>query len=119
VVGVKAKTLKAHYDSRKEWRADPKGYFLIKVFYSKGYFGARFCTYDSVPQYDIVGTDAEAIVQTIVREGLVSSLQHAAYLGHEIHKAETAFRLRLNYVQDSPLDYSKKTKKKESDNLPE
>ena len=62
---------------------------------------------------DVVGTDAEAIAQTIVREGFVSSLQHAAYLGHELHKAEVALKLRLNFVQDSELDFSKKTMKKE------
>jgi len=111
--------IKGQYHSLKEWKKDPKGYFIIKVFYTKGYFGARFHTYDSVPHLDIIGTDAESIVQTIVREKLVTSLQHAAYLGHELYKAETALKHHLNFVQDSPLDFSKKTKKKESDNLPE
>jgi hypothetical protein len=119
VTGVKVKTIKAHYTSLKEWRKDLKGYFVIKVFYDKGYFGARYHTYDAVPHFDIIGNDAEAIVQTIVREKLVSSLQHAAYLGHELHKAEIALYFRLNFVQDSPLNFTRKTKKKESDNLPE
>lgn len=120
VVGVKrVERVKAKYESLREWRMDPRGYFIIKVFYEKKYFGARFCTPDGVPKMDIVGTDAEEIVQTIVREKLVTSLQHAAYLGHELHKAEVALRFRLNFVQDSDLVFSKKTKKKESDNLPE
>ena len=119
VVGVKVKKIRAHYTSLKEWKKDPRGYFIIKVFYDRGYFGARYHAYDAVPHFDIIGNDAEAIVQTIVREKLVSSLQHAAYLGHELHKAEMALRLRLNFVQDSPLDFSKKTRKKESNNLPE
>ena len=106
--------LEPHYDSIKEWVKDPKGYFVIKVFYDKKEFGARFFTYGNVPQLDIVGTDAEQIVQTIVREGLVTSLQHAAYLGMELHKAEVALKLGLNFVQCDPLDYSKKTSKKES-----
>ena len=119
VVGVKVEKVKASYHSLKEWRKDPKGYFIIKVFYDKGYFGARYHTYDAVPRLDIIGTDAESIMQTIVREKLVTTLQHAAYLGHELYKAEVALKLRLNFVQDTPLDFSKKTKKKESDNLPE
>jgi hypothetical protein len=119
VVGKKVKRIKASYFSLKEWKKDPKGYFIIKVFYDKGYFGARYHTYDAVPHLDIVGTNAEAIVQTLVREKLITSLQHAAYLGHELHKAETALAHRLNFVQDTPLDFSRKTKKKESDNLPE
>lgn len=119
VVGVKPRMVKASYHSHKEWRMDPKGYVIIKVFYVKKYFGARFCTPDGTPRVDVIGTDAEEIVQTLVREGLVSSLQHAAYLGHELHKAEVALKFHLNFVQDSELDFSRKTKKKESDNLPE
>ena len=119
VVGVKPRTVNASYHSHKEWRMDPKGYVIIKVFYQKKYFGARFCTPDGTPRVDVIGTDAEEIVQTLVREGLVSSLQHAAYLGHELHKAEVALRFLLNFVQDSELDFSRKTKKKESNNLPE
>ena len=115
----KTQEIPAVYDTRKEWCQDPKGYLVIKVFYDEGRFGARFHTNDHVPKYDIVGGDAESIVQTIVREGLVSSLQHAAYLGHELYKAEVALKLRLNFVQDSPLDFSRKTSKRVSDNLPE
>lgn len=111
------KRIEASYDSRSEWRQDPAGYFIIKVFYDDGYFGARFCTNDHVPKMDIVGKDAEAIVQTIVREKLVTSLQHAAYLGHELHKAEVALALKLEFVQDKELDFSKRTTKKESSNV--
>jgi hypothetical protein len=119
VVGARPKRIRAAYDSRRDWCKDPKGYFIIKVFYARKLLGARYCTYDHVPRYDVLGKDAESIVQTIVRNGLATSLQHAAYLGHELHKAETALKLRLNFVQDSPLDHSKRTKKRESDNLPE
>jgi len=119
VIGCKPKIIKASYDTKRDWCMDPKGYFIIKVFYTKGLLGARFCTNDNVPRYDIIGKDAESIAQTIVRRKLVSLQQHAAYLGHELQKAEVALKLHINFVQDSPLDFSKKTKKKESDNLPE
>lgn len=109
----------AHYESKKEWKADPKGYFLIKVFYRDGRIGARYCTYDNIAHTDILGDNAEDVMQTIIREGLVTSLQHAAYLGHELHKAEVALNLGLEFIQCSPLDYGKKTSKEESDNLPE
>ncbi len=119
VVGVKPQQVKATYSSRLEWKMDPVGYVIIKVFYTKKHFGARFHTPDGIPRIDVLGTDAEEIAQTLVREKCVSSLQHAAYLGHELHKAEMALQFHLNFVQDSELDFSKKTKKKESDNLPE
>lgn len=109
----------AHYDSRKEWQSDPKGYFIIKVFYEKGEIGLRYYNYDHEPLQDIYGTVAEAIVQTAVREGLLSSLQHAAYLGHELHKAEVALREHLEFIQDKPLDFSREATGPESRNVPE
>ena len=41
---------------------------------------------------------------TILREGLVGSLMHAAYLGSELQKAEVFIRyMNGNYIQDEPL----------------
>ena len=40
------------------------------------------------------------IINTVVREKLVSSLQHAGDLGIELYKAELALRYRRKYVQD-------------------
>ena len=97
------RAIKASYDSRKEWRRDPKGYFLIKLFPKKGEIGVRHLNYDREPLLDVYGRDAESIVQTIIREGLISSLQHAAYLGQELQKAETALKLGFSYTQDDPL----------------
>ncbi len=97
--------ISASYDSKREWRADPKGYFLIKPFPEKGKIGVRYMTYKKEPLLDIYGADAESIIQTIIREGLVSSLQHAAYLGHELQKAETALKLGLEFVQDDELRF--------------
>ncbi len=118
-IGVKAKKIASHYNSRKEFRLDPAGYFILKVFYTKELIGARFCSNDHIPKYDFVGKNAEEIYATIVRMKITHNMMHLAYIGHELHKAEVAMKLHLNFVQDSPLDYSKKTKKKESDNLPE
>ncbi len=118
-VGVKPKKIVAYHDSRKEFRLDPAGYFILKVFYTKHQIGARFCNNDHVPKYDFVGKHAEEIYATIVRTKITNDAMHLAYIGHELHKAEVAMKLHLNFVQDSPLDYSMKTKKKESNNLPE
>ncbi|MEW5936851.1 MAG: DUF4346 domain-containing protein [Candidatus Thermoplasmatota archaeon] len=49
------------------------------------------------------GRDAEALCHTIVREELVSRLDHAAYLGCELQKAEIALRKGLKYEQDELL----------------
>ncbi|MEF8873839.1 MAG: DUF4346 domain-containing protein [Candidatus Thermoplasmatota archaeon] len=52
----------------------------------------------------ITGRSAKAICDTLVREGLISRLDHAAYLGRELQKAEIALKNGLDYVQCEPLD---------------
>jgi hypothetical protein len=96
----------ARYDSRKEWKPDPKGYFLIKIFPKKQEIGLRHMSYDRKPLLDIFGKDAETIAQTAVREGLVTTLPHAAYLGYELQRAETALKLRKEYIQDKPVEFA-------------
>ena len=49
------------------------------------------------------GENARDLVNTLVDLGLVRRLDHAAYLGRELQKAETALRLGRDYVQDEPL----------------
>jgi len=51
----------------------------------------------------IVGRNAKEVLDTILRLGLVSSLEHAAYLGRELAKAEIALSLKKSYEQDEPL----------------
>ncbi len=48
------------------------------------------------------------VFNTIIRENLISSLQHAADLGAELQKAEIALKHGIRYVQDDPLDFSVK-----------
>ena len=96
--GSPTRRIHASYVSAKEWAMDPAGYHIIKVFYDRHEIGVRFFTNDHAPVAEISGQDAESVMQTIVREKMVSSLQHAAYLGHELHKAEVALKLRLNFV---------------------
>ena len=105
------KKIQASYDTYKEWKQDPSGYFLIKINYETQEISAGFCTNDNVLRIEISGKNAEELYNTIIREELVSSLQHAAYLGLELQKAEFALKLTLKYVQDSPLDLSTLTNK--------
>jgi tetrahydromethanopterin S-methyltransferase subunit A len=49
------------------------------------------------------GANAEILYRTIVGNGLVTLLDHAAYLGYELGKAETALKNNVKYEQDKPL----------------
>lgn len=48
----------------------------------------------------IEGSDAEELCHTILREELISRLDHAAYLGRELQKAEIALKNNLPYEQE-------------------
>ncbi len=51
----------------------------------------------------VFGKNARDLVNTLVDLGLVGKLDHAAYLGRELQKAETALHLGRDYVQDEPI----------------
>jgi dihydropteroate synthase-like protein len=51
----------------------------------------------------IKGKTAEGVYDKIMQLGLVTRLDHAAYLGSELAKAEVALRTGKEYIQDSPL----------------
>lgn len=106
------------YRSGNDWEMDPKGYFLIKVFYSKGVIGARHYPVHGKPaDHEFTGDDSYEIVLHILKAGLVTKKHHAAYLGHELHKAQTALRLGIEYVQDERLDFTKKYTTDPSENV--
>jgi tetrahydromethanopterin S-methyltransferase subunit A len=44
--------------------------------------------------------NARALYKTIITNGWISELSHAAYLGKELAKAELSLRHGLKYVQD-------------------
>ena len=101
----------AKYDRIKDWVMDPKGYFLIKIDREKNLIRAGYCIFskpDNDPIHDMVtevtGKTAIEIVNTLIKKKFVSSLQHAADLGIELHKAELALKHKLEYIQDKDLE---------------
>jgi dihydropteroate synthase-like protein len=51
----------------------------------------------------VAGQKAAEVLNTLIDLGLVSTLDHAGYLGRELQKAELALTLGRSYVQDEPL----------------
>jgi tetrahydromethanopterin S-methyltransferase subunit A len=85
------------------WTFDPVGYFLVFVDRAARTLRAEQYTQGHQLVRIVEGSSAEAICHTIDRLGQVTLLAHAAYLGRELAKAETALRLGLDYDQDRPL----------------
>jgi dihydropteroate synthase-like protein len=55
------------------------------------------------PQIVVKGKTAKAVLDEILKKGLISRLEHATYLGSELEKAEIASKVGKNYIQDFPL----------------
>ena len=104
------KRISARYDKIKDWVMDPKGYFLIAVDKEKKLLRIGYCKFSKLgnpPVNDLVaeitGKTAIEIVNTLIRENYISSLQHAADMGIELSKAELALKYNLKYIQDKDL----------------
>ncbi len=78
---------------------DPAGYFKIALDTERMLILAKHYSYDKELLRIIEGPDAESICQTIIKYGWVSALNHAAYLGQELAKAEIAMKNGFEYVQ--------------------
>ena len=105
------KRLIAKYHKIKDWKMDPKGYFLIKIDKKKKIIQVGYCKFTRLgnsPINDMVavikGKTAIEIVNTLIREKFISTLQHAADMGIELHKAELSLKYGFNYIQDKDLN---------------
>ena len=108
------KTINARYDRIKDWKMDPKGYFLISIDNKESLIKVGYCKFtksDNPPVHDMValvqGKTAIKIVNTLIRESYISTLQHAADMGIELNKAEMALKCGYKYIQDKDLNIDK------------
>ena len=104
------KRIVAKYHKIKDWKMDPKGYFLIEVDKKKKVIQVGYCKFirlGNSPINDMVavvkGKTSIEIVNTLIREKFISTLQHAADMGIELHKAELSLRYGFKYIQDKDL----------------
>ncbi|MPZ14239.1 MAG: DUF4346 domain-containing protein [Chloroflexi bacterium] len=82
---------------------DPNGFFVIQVDRGRAQLLIEHYSVDRALMHRIVGSDAESLCTALVEWGLVSRLEHAAYLGRELVKAELALRQGIRYRQDEPF----------------
>jgi len=101
----------AKYNKIKDWVMDPKGYFLIKIDRPGQLIRVGYCIFEKLgndPIHDMVaevtGKNSIEIVNTLIHKKFISSLQHAADMGIELHKAEIALKNELKYTQDKDLN---------------
>ena len=105
------KRIKAKYHRIKDWVMDPKGYFLIKIDKEYNLIRVAYCVFVKLgndPIHDmkaeVTGRTAIEIVNTLINEGYISTLQHSADMGIELHKAQLALKDNLEYIQDKEIE---------------
>ena len=105
------KRIIAKYHRIKDWKMDPKGYFLIDVDKKNKIIRVGYCIFTKLgnsPVNDMIaeiqGKTAIEIVNTLIREKFISTLQHAADMGIELHKAELSLKYDFKYIQDKELE---------------
>jgi tetrahydromethanopterin S-methyltransferase subunit A len=80
---------------------DPSGFFIIYPKKEESKIYLEHYKTDGTLNEVIYGTDPVLIASTAVEQGLVSRLDHAAYLGRELEKAYLSLCYGFPYVQDS------------------
>lgn len=80
---------------------DPAGYFVVYVDRSRQLLSLEHYQNDGVLDTIVEGRTAAELYTPAVEMGLVSRLDHAAYLGRELGRAEQALRSGEPYVQDA------------------
>lgn len=81
--------------------SDPAGYFVIYVDHENSLIFMEHYSKSGVLDLTIEGRTAAELYTPAVDRGLVSRLDHAAYLGKELERAETALLTNTDYVQDA------------------
>ena len=104
------KEITARYHKIHDWVMDPSGYFLIEIDRENNLLKVGYCKFNQLDKSQIndmvaiiSGKTAIEIVNTLIREKYISSLQHAADMGIELCKAELALKHNLKYTQDKDL----------------
>jgi len=105
------KKIKANYNKIKDWKIDPKGYFLIAVDKKNNLLRVGYCKISKQEESlnhemvaEVEGKSAIEIINTLIKEQFLSSLQHAGDMGIELCKAELALKYNLEYIQDKDLE---------------
>jgi len=94
------------YDDYKDFRIDAGCYALIKVYWDTHEIGVGICSYKHEILREFRGARAQDLYTTIFdysqknKKGWFTRMEHAAYLGKELKKAEICMAMGIEYVQE-------------------
>lgn len=84
----------------KKLKMDKAGYFVVIPSYQRKVIVVEHYSYDNKLLHIIEEKDVPSIYTTIIENGWISELSHAAYLGRELAKAELSLKHGFRYTQD-------------------
>ena len=84
-------------------RLDRKGYFVVLPNKAEKKIFVEYYANNGELLHTIAGDDAASIYYTIIEKEFISKLDHCAYLGKELTKAEYFIKYDIPYVQDKAL----------------
>lgn len=87
----------------KRLALDPAGFFIILPDKTTGLIACEHYENSGRLTHVIEGKESAFIAATAVERGLITQLDHAAYLGRELAKAEVAIKTGTTYTQDAAL----------------
>lgn len=89
------------FDPWKDWIKDESCYVLVKVYRDIGKIGVAVCNYNNVILKEFRGNSAQEIYFYLLNKThYITRLDHAAYLGKELVKAEYALKSNTEYIQE-------------------
>lgn len=81
--------------------SDPAGYFVVYVDPARGILSLEHYLNDGLLDTVIEGGTAAELYTPAIDRGLISRLDHAAYLGRELARAEDSLRSGRPFIQDA------------------
>ncbi len=81
--------------------SDPAGYFVVYVDRTRGILSLEHYHNDGLLDTVIEGSSAAELYTPAIDRGLISRLDHAAYLGRELARAEESLHKGEPYTQDA------------------
>lgn len=94
-----------HYIARDtvKLKLDRTGFFIVHPKPEADWLMVEHYRNSGEPTCVIEGSDSAKICAEIIERGLVSQLDHAAYLGREIERAKLSMQLNFTFRQDRAL----------------
>ncbi len=81
--------------------SDPAGYFVVYVDRARGILSLEHYRNDGLLDTVIEGSAAAELYTPAIDRGLISRLDHAAYLGRELARAEQSLKSGEPFIQDA------------------